>query len=100
MELKWSIDREEKRQAIQYAKREISITSLACICPKIRDFLKYQKGYDVKRSDLAPIFPTLSEASPVRGPSSQRLLYPFFPRNKEGQQKRLQLLERIEQNDL
>jgi len=100
MELKWSIEREERREAIQYAKRQIYLTSLACICPKVRDFLKYQKGYDIIRSDLAVLFPTLLEASPVKGPYSQRLLYPFFPRDKKGQQKRLQLLERIEQNDL
>jgi len=94
------IDRKEKAEAIQFAKGRISNTCLACICPTLKDFFRREKGYSVNHDNLANLFPTLADASPFRGYCHDIMGYPFFNRDKKGQQMRLLLLDRIEQNDL
>jgi len=95
------IDQNCKREAIQHAKKVISNQDGVCICPTISNYLEEKTGQKVPNKGIAYLFPTLKKFSPHRFNIIEHpLTAPFYPLNEYGQQKRLQLLEQIEQNDL
>jgi len=95
------IDQNCKKEAIQHAKEVILNQVGVCICPTIMNYLEEKTGQEVPYKLLAYLFPTITAFYPIRAKEGEDpLTIPFYPLDEYGQQKRLQLLERIEQNDL
>jgi hypothetical protein len=87
----------QKKQAIEYAKSEIGNSVHRLICPCLMEYVESTCNILIGNYGIKHNFPTLHKKNPW---PKHSLSLPYYPKNKEGQQKRLELLEQMEQNDL